>query len=69
MSEIFLFLSLISASKLNANPKDKLAVIESEGKLQSFVDYFSNLNNNEKNLISAQGNTLYRGVPFGIHSL
>ena len=41
--------------KLNANPKDKLAVIESEGKLQSldFVDYFSNLNNDEKNLISA----------------
>ena len=45
----------LQVKKLNANPKDKLTVIESEGKLQSlgFVDYFSNLNNDEKNLISA----------------
>ena len=45
----------LQVKKLNANPKDKLTVIESEGKLQSlgFVDYFSNLNNDEKNLITA----------------
>ena len=41
--------------KLNANPEEKLAVVESEGKLQSlgFVDYVSNLNDEDKNLISA----------------
>ena len=39
--------------KLNAKREDKIAVIESEGKLQSlgFVDYFSNLNDDDKNLI------------------
>ena len=41
--------------KLNANPEEKLAVVESEGKLQSlgFVDYVSNLDDEDKNLISA----------------
>ena len=39
--------------KLNAKREDKIAVIESEEKLRSlgFVDCFSNLNDDDKNLI------------------